>query len=519
MAGPFGAGKTTHVRRFAEEARTGGRRVVFVDFAREGDSALDPSRVPGDAELIIIDHFDSLNLATGAQKDPPDLRSVAPLLEASNRRMLLATRRLLLDNRDEMVGQLTDGQRCAVLHVAKPELIELLPWSLSSLEDIALQSNDPRGQRLFAFLGQLDQYHGAELRRPLLLSMLLRVLDEMPEIPETGSLYEKYVGQTIAHDFDKGLSVITAQAKHHILRDLAFDIFTGQDLAPGEGETRITVANDRVSARVLEGIEQAGLRLAAVDKNYSLVQDFLDTNHLFGQSPPRRVFDPHTRAYEFRHPSFYDYFVGEAMALRYEKGHSLGLRPETFSAATLDSLAIYFAKRRLTSRARAELRNAVEWPKLSWPDRLLMLYHLEDEVGFSDLLAGTPADYRLQLRDLANSREATFITKAVKFQLVLLGEFDPYQYVADAREIEGGTDTHIEAQLQRGSGGSTEFLLGRLVNPDLQRAKPIAVYRLGQMGDRVALASLSKLRSGDPRLTELVDEAIERIERREGEGS
>jgi hypothetical protein len=516
VAGPFGAGKTTNMKRFAAAMNSAGRRASLIDFAREGDAALESPATSIDGDVVIVDHFDSLNLATGIQKDPPDLRAISRLLDGPGKRIVLATRRLLSDRGDELVGQITNDQRCATLQVNDPWLVELLPWSLPSLAEIAATSNDRRAHRLLAFLGQLDHYHGSELRRPLLLSMLLRVLDEIHETPGIGDLYDKYIDQTVAHDFDAGKSVVSAAAKHDILRALASDIFTGHD-PPDDDETRVTLGNERVSTRVIEGTEEAGLRLTSLPPGYVLVQDFLQTNHLFAESPKTRPFDGKSRTYEFRHPSFYDYFVGEEMAVRYEKGHSLGLRDETFSAATLDSLAIYFAKRRLTSKARTELRKAVTWPGLSWPDRLLMLYHLEDSLGFTRLLAETPEDYRRRLVELATSGHATFITKVIKFQLVLMGQFDAFQYVRDASDIERATDTQIEAQLQRGPSGSTEFLLARLTNRELKRAIPITVYRLGQMGDRLALSPLATLRGSNAQLDALVDEAIARIETRNGE--
>lgn len=520
VAGPFGAGKTTHMEALRDRASAQDRATHLVDFARDGDAAFSGLPTDSEVEVLVIDHFDSLNLATGAQKDPPDLRSLATLLESGSFKVALSTRRPLTDAQDELVGQLTDPERCATLHVLDPCLIELRPWTRSALDAVLNETADPRGRRLATFLGELDDYHGAELRRPLLLSMLLRVLNDLSTAPQLGDLYEKYIKKMISYDYDQKRSFITVHAKHLILRELAYDIFTGQD-GSIHGPARVTIGMSRVSVRATELMDEAGQPLSSLPKEYRLVRDFLDTNHLFGPSPARDPQSTREATCEFRHPTFYDYFLGEAMADRYRQGHSLGLDEDDFSAATLDSLAIYFTKRRLdeSDTGRRELQKAVSYRKWPWPDRLLMLYHLEDTPGFRKLLADTPSEYRTRLKELANALDATFITKAVKFQLVLLGEFDPYQYIADARNAEKRKDTHIEAQLQRTATGSTEFLLARLMNPDLVVARPIAVYRLGQMGDAVAIESLKSLRDTSPKLDALVDDAITEIKKRMEEAS
>lgn len=521
VAGPFGAGKTTNMEALRDRALAQDRATHLVDFARDGDAAFNGLPTDSEVDVLVIDHFDSLNLATGAQKDPPDLRSLATLLGPGSCKVALSTRRPLTDAQDELVGQLTDPERCATLHVLAPCLIELRPWPRFALDAVLNETADPRGRRLAAFLGELDDYHGAELRRPLLLSMLLRVLNDLSAVPQLGDLYEKYIKKMISYDYDQKRSFITVHAKHLILRELAYDIFTGRDGSINHGPTRVTIGMSRVSVRATELMDEAGQPLSSLPKEYRLVRDFLDTNHLFGPSPARDPQGTHAATCEFRHPTFYDYFLGEAMADRYRQGHSLGLDEHDFSAATLDSLAIYFAKRRLneSETGRRELQKAVSYRKWPWPDRLLMLYHLEDTPGFRGLLADTPSEYRARLEELADILDATFITKVVKFQLVILGEFDPYQYVADARNAEKKKDTHIEAQLQRTATGSTEFLLARLINPDLAAARPIAVYRLGQMGDAVAIESLKSLRGNNPKLDDLVDEAITEIEKRMEEAS
>ena len=475
VAGPFGAGKTTHMEALCDRASARNQTAHLVDFARDGDAALSGLPADSDVDVLVIDHFDSLNLATGAQKEPPDLRSLATLLKSESCKVAVSTRRSLTDAQDELVDQLTDPERCTTLHASAPCLIELRPWPRQALDRVLNETADPRGRRLAGFLGELDDYHGAELRRPLLLSMLLRVLNDLSAAPQIVDLYEKYIKKMISYDFDQKRSLITVHAKHLILRELAYDIFTGQD-GSNHRPTRVTIGMNRVSVRATELMDEAGQPISSLPKNYRLVSDFLDTNHLFGPSPLRNGQFTREATCEFRHPTFYDYFLGEAMADRYKQGHSLGLDENDFSPATLDSLAISFAKRRLneSDAGRHELQKAVRYEKWPWPDRLLMLYHLEDTPGFRQLLADTPASYKVRLKELASSLDATFITKAIKFQLVILGDFDPYQYVEDARSAERKKDTHIESQLQRSATGSSEFLLARLVNPDLATARPVA---------------------------------------------
>ena len=364
VAGPFGAGKSTHMADLAAISAERGLATTLIDFARDGGIP-DGDGVSLTGDVLFVDHFDALNLATGVQREPPDLRAIRDLLKERFTKVIVATRRPLADAADGLVHQLSSRRRCQDLGVRKPLQVELLPWSMERVTAFARQSDDPRMEHVRSFLAASGSHQGEDLRRPLLLSMLLDVIDRMPSAassPELGDLYDAYVDYALARDFDHGNSQLDGQQKHGILRELAYDIFTGQEAREYSLGTQVTLSYERVSGRVMEATYQ---RLMSLPEGYSLVHDFVATNHLFSETPRTQPYDTGTAEFGFLHPTFYDYFVGQAMAARYARGQSLSIREDTFSPATLDSLAMYFAKRQLSDDARKAMRRAAMWDGLN----------------------------------------------------------------------------------------------------------------------------------------------------------
>jgi hypothetical protein len=517
LYGKAGAGKTTLLRDFAAETHLGAARDgLFADF----ESCRSKGLEEGQPALLILDNFDSVNSITGHQTSYPDLSSLSPALE-QGARIVVATRRDPSDSADELGAQLSSELRWARLHARQPMTISLQPWSLDELQAWAdgEAGDESAAHRTVAYLKQHRDMLGEDFRGPLILGMLMRVHDRLSArtVPITiAELFDEYTAWALSLDYDLRRSGFKERHKRQILGNVAYDIFSG---APGTDTSIYAVSRNRLAERVMEAVTQEpSLRATIPEPQYAWLQDFVDTNHMMA-SIDDGTLDPQVRQFQFVHPSLFEYFVARAMLARLRAGSSLGIRPIALSEATFRSMVLYFV-REGWSQAIEDAVAGVASRRLSWPDRLLLLYTMEMSPQFDELLNSCRDEYFDELESHLSIVQSSFIQKAMKYQLILQGRYDPFVYVEEVRSSEQAAETAAERWLHaRASFDPTASLLDRLDNPNLRRAAPVAVYRLGQMGNVEAVARLNRIANdlnADVRFRSLAEQALKRIRERVG---
>lgn len=518
LMGGMGSGKTTSLQKISQTWKIKSEFIYFdhIVTLNEGSeiSALDRVRLT-DGSLVIVDNFDAVNSLAGFQVTPPDLRIVGGL--ASSHRVILATRRTPESLGDELVRQLKAEIRLSNLGFKNPFVIQLVPWELEQLRTHAVQNNDAALMSLSNLLSAIPAEDTAYLRRPLLITMLLRLGDNLPKVDEpliVAQIYQQYCETTLSIDYDLKRSRIAGALKHGILSDLAFDIFSGT--APGqEGQAALSVGIDRVSERVLEHVlKETSLRSLSDVNKYDWTEDFLTTGHLFEEvsvSPLSKFAD---KQFGFTHQSFYEYFVGLAIIKRIVRGHALGLDLEYLSLATVDSLALAFVKELGGSELRSAIKKLVVRPRLTAADRLILHYLLEDDPDFASIIENSPSDYFDALETAQQGANSFLLRKMMRYQLVICGRYAAKDYVSDIKSQEDEKGLRAEQRLHSSEIVVTAQLLQRLKNPALARARYITIYRLGQLGDESAIPSLEMVFALDSSLSEAAKEAIEKIKQR-----
>jgi hypothetical protein len=518
IMGDFGTGKTTAIGNF-----TASSGVVADNFNFEQIRGVDRNLrgIPTN-KTVIFDNFDAVNSLVQNQHLEPDLREVSYL--ASKHRLVLATRRTPQARADELLGQLTSEQRLVKLGFNKPRIVHILSWELSDLQEHAARLNpaDPYLEIVLSYLASDTSTDVNRFRRPLLMKMLYSIARRFGNLNAhltVANLYHEYCLVAVAADYDANRSQIAAAMKTDILADLAYDIFSGKAQIDRGPSPPLSVPLERVSERIFEVLMRKNVsRPGPGFDSYNWTGDFLSHNHIFEEIPtswpPSIISEPQ---FGFVQESFYEYFVSIALCRKIIAGQTLGLEIDRFSPATVDSLAFAFAKELGGARLRDAIRNTVLRPRLSVADRLVLLYFLEDEQDFASILARTPAEYLGELAQLEKSVPSFFLKKMIRYQLVVSGSFDAVEYVAELRKNEDEGGLKAEVRLHSAETAATQQLLLRLQSSALFRARPITIYRLGQLGDASAIEPLEQLSASETEpVRAAVVEALSQIRSRIG---
>ncbi|MDX6269290.1 MAG: hypothetical protein QOD28_513 [Acidobacteriota bacterium] len=519
LMGGFGTGKTTSLQRVYS---TWGDNVEYIFFDQvitlnEGmeEHAIDRLRIPNDS-IVIVDNFDAVNSLAGFQVTPPDLRIVGNI--ARNHRIILSTRRTPEILGDELLSQLGSEIRLTNLGFHNPFVLQLVPWESDQLREHGITNNDQALTAVSKYLEALPPDESAYLRRPLLVIMLLSIGEQLlsfNEQPSVAQIYHQYCHLALSADYDQRRSRILGSLKREILSELAYDIFSGTESNQLHGTSALAVSVGRVSERVLEVVMQdPSLRSTPELTKYGWTEDFLTTNNLFGEISLSTLSEFADKQFGFIHQSFYEYFVSLAIIRRIVGGHALGLELEHLSLATIDSLALAFVKELGGAELRKAIKLLVSRPRLSIADRLVLLYLLEDETDFADILLNSPLEYLDTLDAAQKTANSFFLSKMMRYQLVIAGRYSAEEYVIEVKSHEDEQGLRAEQRLHSAETAVTAQLIQRLKNPALSRARFITIYRLGQLGDEEAIPSLEMVAALDERLRGIAQEAIERIKHR-----
>lgn len=450
----------------------------------------------------------------------PDVRELVPLL-ATGSRVVVATRRSATDNSDELIRQLTDPRRYETLKLVAPSIMELLPLDFETLGVHLEATPSPRLQRVIDYLSKFPVLASDHLRRPLLLRMMVDIgFDPTDnEAPVTiANLYKTYTSAALSRDYDFGRSRIPEGRKASILSELAFDIFRGVEPDVGH-ESAFLVTYQRIQARVNDEVQaDPTLRLLDKEHRYAWTEDFLTTNHVLSQQPRRLLpASGATLLFSFDHPTLFEYFISIAMLDRFSRGITLGITKETLSEATFRSLTLYFIRAAWGSHLVADLERLLK-ARLTWVDRLIILFILEPHVDFPDILAHAGTRYLDDIETAFDDMQSYFIRKVISYQLIVAGRWSAFDYVSDLRLNEQPDDYNLEWQIHAGTGDVTTHLLYRASTSAGEATLPILIFRMGQMGDIRCSENLERLKNShdiDERLRFLAAEALDKIQSRE----
>lgn len=520
VMGDFGSGKTTTLEDFVNRHSAGKHRPHYSRYAdiRVDDFAV--NRPEGSYHLLVVDDFDAFNTVGGDQVPPPDLRElVDPLRDVD--KILVATRRTSRNRQDELIRQLERPRRYDRFQVRHPTIIELQPYPHEILVQIGQAMSNPAFQDFFQLLAPGGLLASRQLRNPLFLSSMVTESDRLRagETWSIAQIYEEYVENVLTEDFDRRRSRIVEPQKRAILAGIADHIFCAAELEPEEDEgspVQRGVQYDEVSALVEAQVGPHPLpRRGGEGEGYDWTRDFLATSHLVVERNAERLL-PLRSEYHFTHRSFYDLFLARALIAKVARGEALGLNIESPRPHYFESLTPYFMRSFLSGPMEKAMVRLARRQNLPMTDRLLLLHLLEDHPDFAVLLESAPQEYAGQLEVWLEKVTSLYLRKVIMYQLVVLRRCSAYVYVNAARADEQHYDVSRENLTLTGEVTVTQFQLRRLENPALVAAQPIAVYRLGQLGSHAAIDPLRRLRKRErePRLRQLIDEAIERIESR-----
>lgn len=522
VMGTFGAGKTTGLQEFSA-ARGVESEIVSFEHLSSNERTFAQEQIVLQSPIIIIDNFDAINDLSGRQVDPPDLRAISSL--ASTHRVVLATRRSPSIRGDELLAQVSSEQRLSIIGFRNPVMVNLLPWSLADLESFALKQ-DTKGTNplalVTAYLGELHPADAEGLCRPLLIRMLMRLASRPEGLSSRISLsliYKEYCSAALANDYDNGRSRIPGVSKEDILSELAYDIFAGLSPRFDMPTDSLSLPLERVSERVLEVMMRSpAFRQQKSYDYYDWTEDFVSTNHIFSKLPAARLPVFSDGHYGFVHQTYYEYFVGLALCKRMSSGKTLGLEIERLSMATVDSLAVAFVKELGGKELRDAVRDIISRPRLSSADRLVLLYLLEDEPDFASLVESAPPEYLDELHTLEKTVKSFLLKKMIRYQLVIAGKYDATTYVSEVRQYEDESALQAEIRLHSAETHVVQQLLQRLKNPALARARPITIYRLGQLGGDETIRALEWVVAGSDSqvVSQAAKDAMNRIRERQG---
>jgi hypothetical protein len=468
--------------------------------------------------LLLIDGFDEFNFSLSAREPPPDLRAVSSLL-LHNTRVVVAARRSITASPDAFIKQLNHHGQAKQLGARSYMILELTSCSLTAVKDVLKLLPTPQAEIMEGYLlTRGSAIHLDRVRRPLFLQMLI----DLPSHTFAGSerfsmyqLYDFYIDMVLERDGRKSESYIPLPAKRQILQTVAHEMFEAQVKKTPRVSPRDVKA--LVAAEVASSVNDEWVG-RVVDPEYDWSRDFVRSNPLLvaqAGAGQRR------KAVTFIHQSIFEFCLTQHFATRFDETGAFGLEDDAHSVRAFDSLLPYFLRSTFGAGHEHDLRQLVADSTTSNLDRLLGFFFLEDDPQVLELLNSVRIGYEPFLRRAEATFDSYFMSKIVRYQLVLLGRGigQALAYVSDARVREVDEDQDIEVHTFAAGQGPTEFLQARLFNTNLANALPITVYRLGQFGDMRAVEAL-EIRAAqnppppDPCFSALVEEAIERIRER-----
>lgn len=541
LLGDFGAGKSEFLTRLSQKQMEE-RCPVYVDYrlvadrgtglrpllgriahvlAEEGGLSAQQVEDTLTSELnrtlLLIDGLDEANLmvARNAPSLAQELKQLASLA-ASGASVIAAARPSIRMSPSTILRSVTPNE----LGTSTASVLELKPVDPTAISNAVRTVRPEAAAWINERLQKAPLSTLQALRRPLFIQMILQLpIADFPGVDELSlvEIYSHFVGTALARDADRGLSLIPADVKWEILASLASDMLTVQTKRP---DPRLSLAELQV--RIVEAVARdydhvwTGTATAA---EYHWSVDFLETNHVLSTKVSARPgASPTVR---FNHQSFYEYFLSVHFLRELDFNGRFGLRDTEHSVRAFDSLLPHFMRASVTPAQQETLEQVVASGRLSFLDRLLALFLLEDSSRFRSLLLGAGDEYETFLHRAEAALDSFFMRKVVKYQLIGLdgGIGRALAYVSDLRSHEMAEDQSVEVHTFGAGVSPTAFLLGRLSNPDLANAMPITVYRLGQFGDETALQALLELReqARDPSFVALIDEATVRVLARKAE--
>ena len=520
VMGDFGSGKTTTLEDFVKRHGAGKHRPYYSRYADIRVEDLTVSRPDGTYHLLVVDDFDAFNTVAGEQVPSPDLRELVDPLRAVDK-ILVATRRTSRNRQDELVRQLERPQRYDRFQVRRPTIVELQPYPYEILTKIGGAMQNPAFQDFFQLLAPGGRLASKQLRNPLFLSSTVKESDRLRagETWSIAQIYEEYVENVLTEDYDRRRSRIVEPQKRAILAGMADHIFctAEHELAEDAEASRRGVPYEKVAALVEAEVgPHSHSRVGGERGAYDWTRDFLATSHLAVERSAERLL-PLRPEFYFIHRSFYDLFLARALIAKIAREEALGLNVNAPRPLLFESLTPYFMRGFLSGSMEAAMVRLAQRESLPMTDRLLLLHLLEDHPRFAALLEAAPGEYVSRLEQWLDDVESLFLRKVIMYQLVVLRRRSAYDYVEQARADEQHYDVTRENLTLTGEVTVTVFQLLRLNNPALASALPIAVYRLGQLGDGTAIDRLllhSRRPECEPELRALIDEAVARIRSR-----
>lgn len=508
ISGPSGSGKTTEVRLWMAQ-REVAHYLTLLDGPIDERIASGP---PARGKVIVIDDFDPFpSLASGGK---PDLSTLRGLFTARYRCIVLSRRNPKAEL-DDLARQLQDTDRLDRIGAREPRVVRIRPLTQGALKTFGQEREDAK---LIRLAEAIPQAFSDDLASPMVLRQLYKRLDMNASVPKTRwEAYSVYLAHLPGTTSDDG-SNIPARCRLRIYQDLAWNICTRTDevdpLRP------LTLPTTQVIATVMTKVRD-DTDVARPDDltPREWTTDFLRLDEIFGTLTG--TIDEHSSA-RFTHQSYYEFFVAAAITERLHRPGGLKLTAEGLAEAIMDSPIMTFLKPSLTDADYQKLEGFCTVETISWLDRMLCLYLLEERSGFRDLLARAPEDYWAHLEAAYLDFSSLFLRKATLYQRVIAERASAWEYVKLLRDEENelnGEDRAralaFERDLQGSSAEISASLVTRLTNPELQAAIPITVFRLGQMGDKTCVPALEALVRRSRRLDGAVQRAIAEIERRQ----
>jgi len=558
LMGPFGSGKTASAVRFVRSLleEFGSRRwrsPIYLDFREiselaaqsEGDRSLFatilkaryptipistlPYLLGSNAQkrlVVIVDGYDEAALSGGDSPGPPDIRQLSPFFHPHSK-ILVACRRSRADSDERLLVDISSPIISSTLGIRNPTILTIEPWSSATVARAIETLPSPSSKAIGLYIIQSKIEY---LRRPLLFRMLIQLDREdlaRKEIVSLGHLYDAYFRLILTRDWASGASSISFEVKQSILTGIAEDLFrrsptqeSGLPVRSGFGSTRT-----QLELRVVQAVSDYHARVNATSKNsttFPWTSDFLRTCHII--SPVSGGAEGQELRYHFVHRSFYEYFLAQHLLKTIDRTGTLGLKGrEVHEIEDLfDSLVLYFVKNGLTAERIAKLFRLGVSRQADRVELGVLIYLLEDHESLMDIIRNVPSDYANLIRNWERSTESHFLKKMYRYQMALItGDLEQaFSYIDYLRSRETDEEEDLELRLFSVGTNPADYLLRRLINPNLLAVRPITIYRLSKFGDTASIETLRNLRdhntsssnSGDStKLLELLDDAISKI--------
>lgn len=504
ISGPSGFGKSTEAKLWLAE-HPGTKYVSLLDGPISATlSGTQPATMP-----VVIDDFDPIPTRADEGGVRPDLSQLRVFFGQGGRCVILSKRNPAVDL-DELAEQLRSVSRLDGLGVHSPTVVRVLPLSYEELSQWAEVRQDARLKKIAAVV---TRSAGQQLASPMIVRQLYESADESRPAPRTQfDAYTAHLNHVCGSAWDRGSSRIPGRVRFLAYRDLAWDIFAG--LGSSGARRRLAISSPRVAERIQEQLQRDLATTRQRDfLTYEWTADFLSLTEIFSVTGGA---DSETAS--FTHSSYYEFFAAEAIRARLINERGLALDEAQFAEATMDSLIVSFVKAGIQEDDYDAIAALCSRDRLSWLDRMLCLYLMEERPGFKTLLSKSPEDYWTNLQRAAELFSSLFLRKATMYQQVIAGRASAWDYVELLKREEGADAETLERSLLGSSAELTASLLARLTNPELAAALPISIYRLGQMGDDSAIADLRRVSRKSTELKQASAEAIRQIQERQDRG-